>query len=156
MIFTMHSKSWRYFWWKKYNIEAPVLLFLIVLYQLVSTHIIFHKCFTFKQYPKNNICHIFYFFNGFTQMKHWSLHIRQNHSVKFGYEFCYVDNKGRFKFKEDGTSTFLMDSLKPSIEVYIFGRATLSSLAMSFAMFTTKEDLYTKKVFFFYLLSWFG
>ena len=38
-----------------------------------------------------------------------------------------------------------MDSLKPSIEVYIFGRATLSSLAMSFAMFTTKEDLNTKK-----------
>ena len=38
-----------------------------------------------------------------------------------------------------------MDSLKPSIEVYIFGRATLSSWAMSFAMFTTKEDLNTKK-----------
>ena len=43
-----------------------------------------------------------------------------------------------------------MDSLKPSIEVYIFGRATLSSLAMSFAMFTTKEDLNTKKKVFFF------
>ena len=42
-----------------------------------------------------------------------------------------------------------MYSLKPSIEVYIFGRATLSSLAMSFAMFTTKEDLNTKKKVFF-------
>ena len=38
-----------------------------------------------------------------------------------------------------------MDSLKPSIEVYIFGRATFLSLAMTFAMFTTKEDLNTKK-----------
>ena len=38
-----------------------------------------------------------------------------------------------------------MDSLKPGIEVYIFGRATLLSLVMSFAMFTTKKDLNTKK-----------
>ena len=150
MIFTMHSKSWSYFWWKKYNLEAPVLLFLIVLYKLVSRRIIFHKCFTFQQYLKNNICHIFSFFNGLTQIKHWSLHFWKNHSFKFGYVFSYVDNKGRFKLKEDDTPTFLMDSLKPSIEVYIFGRATLSSLAMSFAMFTTKEDPNTKtKVLFF-------
>ena len=38
-----------------------------------------------------------------------------------------------------------MDSLKPSIELSIFGRATLLSLAMSFAMFTTKENLNTIK-----------
>ena len=39
-----------------------------------------------------------------------------------------------------------MDSLKSNIEVYIFGRATLSSLDMSFAMLTTKEDLNSKKM----------
>ena len=95
---------------KKYNIELPVLFFLIVLYQQVSTYIIFQKTFIFHQQLKNNICHIFSFFNGFTQTKHWGLHFWKNHSFKFGYEFCYVHNKKRFKYKEKATSSFYLVS----------------------------------------------
>ena len=93
-LLTMHFKFWSYFLYRKYNIEPPVIFFLIVLYEQVSTHIILHKYF--------QIIFVTYL-------------------------------------------PFLMDSLKPSIELSIFGRATLLSLAMSFAMFTTKENLNTIK-----------